>query len=108
MTNSKLPPLDASRRKFLQMTAAGLAGSMLGSAASAADWPNKTIRFISQSGAGDAVDGRLRDFVNELAPVLNNTSCIVENKPGAGGIIAAQSLLNAEADGNTVDRKSVV
>ena len=92
MTNSKSLTLDESRRKFLKMTVAGLAGSMFGSAASAAAWPHKTVRFISQSGAGDAVDGRLRDFVNELAPALNNVTCIVDNKPGAGGI----------------DRKSVV
>lgn len=102
MTHSKSLAPDEARRRFLKMTAAGLAGTMCGSAAWAADWPKKTIRFISQSGAGDAVDTRLRDFVNDLAPSLNNVPCIVENKPGAGGIIAAQSLLNAEADGNTI------
>ncbi len=102
MANSKSLTLDESRRKFLKMTAAGLAGSMCGTAAWAAGWPNSTIRFISQSGAGDAVDARLREFANDLAPALNNVSCIVENKPGAGGIIAAQSLLNSEANGNTI------
>jgi tripartite-type tricarboxylate transporter receptor subunit TctC len=93
---------NESRRKFLQATAAGLAGTMCGSAAWASEWPNRPIRFICQSGAGDAVDTRLRDFAKDLAPAINNVPCVVDNKPGAGGIIAAQSLLNAEADGNTV------
>lgn len=91
-----------SRRAFLKMTAAGVAGAMSGTQVWASAWPGRTIRFISQSGAGDAVDLRLRDFVTDLSPALGGVSCIVENKPGAGGIIAAQSLLNSEADGNTV------
>ncbi|WP_194722651.1 Bug family tripartite tricarboxylate transporter substrate binding protein [Noviherbaspirillum malthae] len=105
MAKTNPAAMDMSRRSFLKLTAAGvagLAGAMPGSAAWASEWPSKTIRFISQSGAGDAVDLRLRDFVTDLGPALKNVPCIVENKPGAGGIIAAQSMVNSDADGNTI------
>ena len=92
---------DLSRRSLLQLAGASLlAGASSASFAQA--WPKGTLRFISQSSPGDAVDLRLRDFVEHLGPHLNGVSRIVDNKPGAGGVIAAQSLLSAESDGQTV------
>lgn len=70
--------------------------------ARAADWPSRPIRFITQSAAGDPVEGRLREFVQGVSDRLGGIACIVENKPGAAGVLAQQTLLNAPADGHTV------
>lgn len=94
----------AARRRFI-----GGAGGLLGLGALgalglplhaiAAQWPERTVRFVTYSGAGDPVDLRLRDFLQSLAHEYRNTPMIVENKTGAAGQIAAQSVLLAPPDG---------
>ncbi|RZT28853.1 Bug family tripartite tricarboxylate transporter substrate binding protein [Cupriavidus agavae] len=94
----------ADRRRFI---AGG--GSVLGLGALsafglppralAAQWPERTVRFVTYSGAGDPVDLRLRDFLQSLAREYHNTPMIVENKTGAAGQIAAQSVLLAPPEG---------
>lgn len=64
-------------------------------------WPNRPVRFITQAAAGDPVELRLREFLQALTPVLNNTPMVVDNKPGAGGVLAHQTLVQAPADGYT-------
>lgn len=96
-------PMNTSRRDFLryaQITGASVCAPSLAFAQE--KWPTSTLRFISSSGPGDPVDLRLREFVEDLGPALGNSTRIVENRMGAGGIIAAQSLLTAQADGNSV------
>jgi len=62
---------------------------------------NKTITLIVPFQAGGHVDGIGREIAPALGDALNQT-VVVENIPGAGGTIAAQRLLDAAADGNTL------
>jgi len=93
---------DATRRSVLKSVGVGLAGVLTSSLALGSEWSPRTIRFVTQSGPGDAVDLRLRDFLRSLSPSLKQANCIVENKPGAGGIISIQAVLGLPANGQTV------
>lgn len=66
--------------------------------AAAASGPIKLLVGFPAGGAGDIV---ARVVAEKLQASLA-TNVIVENKPGAGGRIAAEQLKNAPADGHTV------
>ena len=92
-----------SRRQFLAHTAGGaalLAAAGMGSwrAAWAADRP---IRLMVGFPAGGGTDAIARLLQEPMGRRLGRT-VIIENKPGAGGQIAAQYLKGAAADGNTL------
>src|SRR5690606_4783203 len=42
------------------------------------------------------------ELLLDLGPLLNGQTLIPDNKPGAGGVLAHQSVLNAPADGYSV------
>jgi tripartite-type tricarboxylate transporter receptor subunit TctC len=90
-----------SRREFVSgLIAAATAGVFAGSA-NAASYPNKPIRLIVGFAPGGAVDTVARALAVPLSRILNQ-SVLIDNKPGASGIIAAQSFLQAPADGYTL------
>jgi tripartite-type tricarboxylate transporter receptor subunit TctC len=53
----------------------------------AQQYPSKPVRIIIGLGAGGTADALSRYFAQKLSTVLN-TSVIVENKPGAGQLVA--------------------
>jgi tripartite-type tricarboxylate transporter receptor subunit TctC len=59
------------------------------------------IRFIVGTVAGGAIDPYARLIAEHMSKTLGQT-IIVENKPGAGGNIAAQFIADAPADGTLV------
>ncbi|HYG43811.1 MAG TPA: tripartite tricarboxylate transporter substrate binding protein [Bordetella sp.] len=69
--------------------------------AHAAAYPGKPITFVVPFGAGSATDLLARAL---SASVIAQTgkAVVVENRPGAGGMIAAQHVARAGADGYTV------
>src|SRR5688572_33403194 len=54
-------------------------------------WPSQPIRIINAFAAGGATDITLRTAAEELRDILG-VNVIVENKPGAGGIIAIEDV----------------
>ncbi|MFM9970190.1 MAG: Bug family tripartite tricarboxylate transporter substrate binding protein [Burkholderiales bacterium] len=70
------------------------------SGATHAQW-SKPLRFYSTNGAGDATDLILRKMSADLALRIGQT-LIVENRPGANGIIAAEACAKASGDGHTL------
>jgi tripartite-type tricarboxylate transporter receptor subunit TctC len=60
-----------------------------------------TLKLLVGFPPGGTVDIVARNVADKVAASLGVT-VIVENKPGAGGRIAAEALKNAAADGNTV------
>lgn len=76
--------------------------SMLGTAsAQTGDRASGPVRLLVGFPAGGAGDIIARAVADKLATSLGAT-VIVENRPGAGGRIAAEVLKNAPADGSTV------
>ena len=64
-----------------------------------ADWPNKIVRFVVPTPAGSSVDIVARVVAEKLGPMLGQ-AVIVDNKPGAGGVIGVAAVVNAH-DGHT-------
>ncbi len=64
-------------------------------------WPTQPIRIVNAFAAGGATDIALRTAAEELRDILG-VNVIVENKPGAGGIIAIEDVSRKPADGYTL------
>ena len=77
-----------------------LAAVFLAGNAHAAAWPDKPIKLVVPYSPGGAADALARTVATELGQRLKQT-VIVENKPGAGGTIGAQSVATAAPDGYT-------
>ena len=78
---------------------AGLCGSVY--AANEIDWPKKPIVAIVSFPAGGSTDIFARSLTAPLADALGQ-SIVVENKPGAGGMIGLQAAAKAVPDGYTI------
>ena len=65
-----------------------------------ADWPSKTLRIVVPTPAGSSVDIVARLVADKLGPMLGQ-AVIVDNKPGAGGVIGVAAVVNAH-DGHTL------
>ena len=77
----------------------GLCGSVY--AANEIDWPKKPIVAIVSFPAGGSTDIFARSLTAPLADALGQ-SIVVENKPGAGGMIGLQADAKAAPDGYTI------
>jgi len=88
------------RREFC-LGAVG-AGLMLTRAAHAAEaYPARSVRVVVPYAAGGGPDVMMRQFAPRLGATLGQP-VVVENKVGAGGVLAAQYVAQAPADGYTV------
>jgi tripartite-type tricarboxylate transporter receptor subunit TctC len=69
--------------------------------ASAQNFPNKLIKIVVPFGAGGVADLTVRLVAQEMAQSMKQP-IIIENRPGAGGIVAASSVATATPDGYTL------
>lgn len=89
------------RRVNLLLTAILAAGAFAPLGASAqGDYPNRTIKFIVPYSSGGLPDTVARVFARQLSVRLGH-SVVVENRPGANGVVAAQVLATSPKDGYT-------
>jgi tripartite-type tricarboxylate transporter receptor subunit TctC len=65
------------------------------------EFPSKRIRLIVPFAPGGPSDIAAREIAEALRSVLGQPT-IIENKPGAGAVVATQTLLHAPADGYTL------
>lgn len=89
-----MPPFKYSRQLSRIATAALLACPLL---ASAADAP---LRWVVPYPAGGAADQIARIVANDVGQATSQP-IVIENKGGAAGMIAAETVLRAPADGQT-------
>jgi tripartite-type tricarboxylate transporter receptor subunit TctC len=68
---------------------------------SAQSWPARTVTIVTPFAAGSVTDVTARIIGTALQEALKHPF-IVENKPGAGGMIAAQAVAHADPDGYTL------
>jgi tripartite-type tricarboxylate transporter receptor subunit TctC len=90
-------------RSFL-LAAAAFALAAVGMAASPAaaqEYPQRPVRVLVSFPAGGTTDILARLVSEQLARRLNQPF-VVENRAGAGTVIAAQALVRAPADGHTL------
>ncbi len=82
--------------------AMGLATLLVASTAGAqAAWPAKPVRLVVGFSAGGPTDVVARAFADHAARALGQP-LVVENKPGANTILAAEAVASAPADGYTL------
>lgn len=90
-----------SRRRTLQAIGAGTCGLLLpGLAQAQASWPTRPVKVLVSfppGGSSDFVIRTLAPFMNEIF----GQPFIVDNRPGAGGMIAAEAIKREAPDGYT-------
>jgi tripartite-type tricarboxylate transporter receptor subunit TctC len=83
------------------LLALGFAGVLGFASASAQDYPSRPLRLVVPYGAGGPTDILARIMGQELSERLGQP-VVVENRPGAGGNIGTQAVINSPADGYTI------
>ena len=87
--------------KWVRAAVAALAMLTVSDMAGAQSFPSKPVRLLVPYPAGGAVDVLART----LGDVVSKTwgqPVVVENRPGAGGVIASQALVASPPDGHTL------
>lgn len=93
--------MKPQRRSLMLASATLLAGMLLPQfAAAQAAYPNRPIKFVVPYAAGGLPDTVARIYAQRLGDKLGQ-SVVVDNRPGANGVVAAQALATAPKDGYT-------
>lgn len=90
------------RRTVLATLAATAAAAALPTLAQAQAYPSKPVRIIVGFPAGTGPDIVARQLAQKLSEGWGGQGVIVDNKPGAGGLIAASEAARATPDGYTL------
>jgi tripartite-type tricarboxylate transporter receptor subunit TctC len=90
-----------TRRKLLKLLAAGAVSSATTKPVLAADWPQRPVRVIVPFAAGGNTDGIARLMAQHYSERLGQ-AFVVENRVGAGGIMAADMTARSAPDGYTL------
>ena len=88
-------PVNLSRR---HLCLAGLAVAGAPRHAMAQDFPTRPLKVLVGFSAGSPSDALARGVAEQMSRLFDQP-VIVENKPGAGGIVAIKTLLQSPADG---------
>jgi tripartite-type tricarboxylate transporter receptor subunit TctC len=67
----------------------------------AQDWPNRPVKVVVPFAAAGTTDRMGRLIADELSKTFKQ-QFYVENRPGGGGVIAAQQVMRADPDGYTL------
>ncbi|MEY4344823.1 MAG: hypothetical protein RL032_655 [Pseudomonadota bacterium] len=74
---------------------------LLSAPVAAQTFPSKPIRIVVPFGAGGVADLTARTVAQKMSESLGQ-SVIIDNKPGAGGVVAGEAVAKAEPDGHTL------
>ena len=77
------------------------AGAVASPAGAQSDYPNRPIQLIVPYGAGGVADVGMRLMADKLSIRLKQ-NVVIENRPGAAGIVAAKAVATAAPDGYSV------
>jgi tripartite-type tricarboxylate transporter receptor subunit TctC len=87
--------------KKLTLTVVTMVAALIGGALCAEDYPARPITLVAVFGAGSGSDTICRIIADQLSPMLGQ-SVIVEDRPGADGILAALYVHHQPPDGYTL------
>lgn len=93
--------MGLTRRKFQRLAVGVVALPAVATSSLAQAYPAQPVRLVVGFAAGQAIDILARLIGQSLAEQLGQ-QFIVENRPGAGGNIAAESVARAPADSYTL------
>jgi tripartite-type tricarboxylate transporter receptor subunit TctC len=86
--------------RFVVLACAALLAASGGGPARAQGWPDKPIKLVISFAPGGVHDTLARVLQPKLAEALGQP-IVIENRPGAGGNIAAESVAKSAPDGYT-------
>jgi tripartite-type tricarboxylate transporter receptor subunit TctC len=75
--------------------------SLLAWSAQAQDWPTRPVKIVTPLAAGGAGDV-VAHTVGDAFTAATKLPVVVDNRPGAGGVLAAVTVARAEPDGTTL------
>jgi tripartite-type tricarboxylate transporter receptor subunit TctC len=93
--------MKLARRRFLHLTTIAVALPAVSRMANAQSYPARPVRIVVGFAAGGAPDIAARLLAQWLSERLGQ-QFIIENRPGAGGNIATEVVVDAPADGYTL------
>ncbi len=91
---------SASEMRFAALVTSAIALGLAGTAHAQA-WPDKTVRIIVPFGPGGGTDIQGRLLGKKFYESMNHTF-VVDNRPGAAGLIGTELVVKAPPDGYTV------
>src|SRR5882672_12108407 len=94
---------ENAMRPTMKLWCAAVLATILALPAQAQDYPNKPVTFITPAAAGNSPDVVTRIVADKLTQIWKQQIVII-NRPGAGGLIAAQAAAasSVEKDGYTL------
>jgi tripartite-type tricarboxylate transporter receptor subunit TctC len=101
MIGDRGPRMEIPRRRFLHLAAGAVMLPAVSRAASAQTYPSRPVRLVVGFAAGGGSDILARLMGQRLSERLGQPF-IIENRTGAGSNIAAETVVNATADGHTL------
>jgi tripartite-type tricarboxylate transporter receptor subunit TctC len=99
--SGRCPGPGPTRRQLLASAASGAALALASLPARAAGFPERNVTLVVPFAAGGTTDIAARKLAEGLRRRWNQ-SVVVSNKPGAGTVIAAETVAHAVADGHTL------
>jgi tripartite-type tricarboxylate transporter receptor subunit TctC len=93
-------------RRNVTFGTAALLASLKCPASAQTPWPKRPVRLIVPLSAGGGVDMMARVLAEQLS-IMFGEPVVVENRPGAGGTIAAFTVARSDPDGYTLLFQSV-
>src|SRR5437879_4042505 len=93
--------MNIRRREFFTAVGATAAAAGLGWSARADAFPSKQIRWVIPFAPAGNYDVTSRLVAEPMGRLLGQ-SVLIDNRPGAGGVVGLEAALNAPADGYTI------
>jgi tripartite-type tricarboxylate transporter receptor subunit TctC len=90
-----------ARHALMSAISAVVAASAVQAQTAPAGWPSKPIRILVAFPPGGLTDAYARMFAEQLGAKVNQP-VVVENKPGAGAVIALDAAAKSPPDGHTL------
>ena len=79
----------------------GVLACLVATTAGAQDWPQRTVKIVAPFAAASTPDTVARQLADKLGKKLGQPF-IVENKPGAGGMVGTDLVAKSAPDGHTI------
>ncbi len=95
------PPALSRRRFTATLTASALGLGLAPGLVRAQAFPSRPLRVLVGFSAGSPSDLLARGLAEKLSTAFGQTA-VVDNRPGAGGLLAVRTLLQAPPDGHTL------
>src|SRR5947209_19116581 len=93
--------MNMQRRDFFTALGATMAATGTGLPARADTFPAKQIRWVIPFAPAGNYDVTSRLVAEPMGKTLGQ-SVLIDNRPGAGGVVGMEAVLNAPADGYTI------